>query len=86
MDILLTPEPKTHNVLYIRYIYSSTIYILYNNQGIINATESCAKHHQPSLACNRSNCTDITSKCHGVMGNCMKIVNVEYRLEKRNRE
>ena len=38
MDILLTPEPKTDNVLYIRYIYSSTIYISSQyKQGIIDA-------------------------------------------------
>jgi hypothetical protein len=47
MDILLTPDSKTDNVIYISYIYSSTIYILYNKQGIIDA---------PVL-------TDITSKC-----------------------
>ena len=38
MNILLTPEPKTDNVLYIRYIYSSTIYISSQyKQGIIDA-------------------------------------------------
>ena len=38
MDILLTPEPKTDNVLFIRYIYSSTIYISSQyKQGITDA-------------------------------------------------
>jgi hypothetical protein len=42
MDILLTPDSKTDNVLYISYIYSSTIYmyILYNKQGA-DITSKC---------------------------------------------
>ena len=42
MYILLTPDSKTDNVLYISYIYSSTIYmyILYNKQGA-DITSKC---------------------------------------------
>ena len=47
MAILLTPEPKTDNLLYIRYIYSSSrsIYSQYK-QGIIVIDAPVQTSHQ----------------------------------------
>ena len=63
MAILLTPEPKTDNVLYISFIYSGTISISSQyKQGIIDAPV-LTSHQNVYIVDRQQNCYVLSTHC-----------------------